>query len=77
MTQKRDKPFNSRTYQGQLEREVVIGGLLVGLVVASGLIYLLWGATVLWTALGCFVLFLALIGVVWLFLKVIEFAARD
>ncbi len=77
MTRKPDKPFNSRKYQGQIERELIVGGLLVGLVVGGGLIYLIWGQTVLLAALGCFGLFLGLIAVLWLFLKGLELAARE
>lgn len=77
MTQKPGKPFNSRTYQGQIERELIVGGMLVGLVVGGGLIYLIWGSTVLWTALGCFGLFLGLIAILWLFFKGLELVGRD
>lgn len=62
---------DSRSYQGRLERELVIGGLLVGLVVGVGLIYLFWGATPALTSLACFGLFLGVIALVWGILFVI------
>ncbi len=77
MTPKPDKPFNSRKYQGQIERELIVGGIIVGVVVGGGLIALIWGSTAFFTALGCFVLFLGLIVVIWLFLKVLEIVSRD
>jgi hypothetical protein len=77
MTRKPEKPFNSRTYQGQIERELIVGGLLVGLIVGGVLIEAIWGSTVLVGALGVFGLFLGLIFAVWLVLKILEFAARD
>ncbi len=59
---------DSRAFQRQLERELIIGGLVIGLLVGDGLIFLIWGPQAAVTALGCFVLFLGLIVVVWLFL---------
>ncbi len=77
MTPKPDKPFNSRNYQGQLERELIIGGILVGVAVGGGLINLIWGSTAFFTALGCFVGFLGLIVILWLFFKLLEIVSRD
>jgi hypothetical protein len=77
MSQKPSKQFNSRKFQGQMERELIIGGIAVGLVVGGGLIYLFWGISALMTSLTCVVSFGGLILVVWLFLKVIEIVSRD
>ncbi len=77
MTPKPDQSFNSRKYQGQIERELIVGGMIVGVVVGGGLIWLIWGNTAFFTALGCFVLFLGLIVVIWAFLKVLEIVSRD
>ncbi len=77
MTSKPDKPFNSRKYQGQIERELIIGGIAITLVVGGGLIALIWGGTAFFTAMGCFALMLALIVIIWLFLKVLEIVSRD
>jgi hypothetical protein len=77
VTQKPEKQFNSRTYQGQLERELILGGIIVGVVVGGGLIALIWGSTVFFSAIGCFVLTLGLVAVIWLFLKVLEIISRD
>ncbi len=74
---KPERPFNSRAYQGKIERELIFGGILITLVVGGGLIALLWGGSAFVAAMGCFVLVLALIGAIWLVLKVIELAARD
>jgi hypothetical protein len=63
---------NSRSYQTRLERELVVGGLLIGLVVGIGLIFLFWGQQAALTALLCFGLFIAIIAVVWGFLQVIS-----
>ena len=71
-----DKPFNSRKYQGQLERELILGGILITLIVGGGLIALFWGGSAFATAMGCFAVAGILIAGLWLFLKVIEIAAR-
>jgi hypothetical protein len=63
---------DSRSYQTRLERELVIGALLIGLVVGIGLIYLFWGAPAAVTGLLCFGLFLGIVAVVWGFLQVIS-----
>ncbi len=77
MPGKPEQPFNSRKYQGQIERELILGGVLITLVVGGGLIALIWGGSAFLTALSCFGLALALGGGIWLFLKVIEIVARD
>lgn len=68
---KSGKEFNSRGYQRRLERELVIGGIVVGALVGVGLIYLIWGANAALTSIGCLVMMVVLIGVVWGFLTVI------
>ncbi len=77
MAGKPEQPFNSRKYQGQIERELILGGILITIIVGGGLIALIWGGTAFFTALGCFGMALALIGGIWLFLKVIELVSRD
>lgn len=61
-----------RSYQSRLERELVIGALIIGLVVGNGLIFLFWGASAALTALLVFGLFLGIIGIVWGFLQVVS-----
>jgi uncharacterized membrane protein len=68
---KSPQEFNSRGYQRRLERELVIGGIVVGALVGVGLIYLIWGTNAAITSIGCFVLMILLIGVVWGFLTII------
>ncbi len=63
---------DSRSYQGKLERELIIGGLVIGLVVGVGLIYLFWGQSAAVTGLLCFGLFLGISAVLWGFLRVIS-----
>ncbi len=72
MSKERPNVTDSRGFQRRLERELIIGGLIVGLVVGIGLIYLFWGQTAALTSLTCFVLFLAIIGLVWGFLRLVE-----
>ena len=76
MTQKPDRPFNSRKYQGQIERELIVGGIIITIVVGGGLIALIWGGTAFFTAMACFALILGLIALIWLFLKVVEIVSR-
>lgn len=77
MPNKSNQSFNSRTYSRQLERELIIGGTIIGVLVGGGLIWLIWGFTQLLVALSCFAGFLVLIGVVWGFLKILELVARE
>lgn len=77
MPPKPDKPFNSRTYGGQVERELIVGAILITLVVGGGLIALIWGRDAFFTALAFFIGALLLSGLVWGFLKVIEIVSRD
>ncbi len=71
------RPFNSRTYQGNVERELILGGILITIVVGGGLIALIWGGGALVAAMSCFALGLGLIGAIWLVLKAIEVVSRD
>lgn len=77
MAKKSEKSFNSRNYQSQLERELIFGGVLVGLVIGGGLIALIWGIPALFVALLCFGGFWILVGLVWGFLKLLEIVTRD
>ena len=77
MSQKPDKPFNSRKYQGQVERELIVGAILITLIVGGGLIALIWGRDAFFTALAFFIGALLLAGLVWGFLKVLEIISRD
>lgn len=76
MTPKSDKPFNSRTFRGQVERELIIGGIIVGVIVGGGLIALIWGIPAFFTALMCLGGFLVLVGIIWGFLKLLEMVSR-
>ncbi len=77
MANKSEKSFNSRNYQGQVERELIFGGVLVGLIVGGGLIALFWGIPGLLTALLFFLGFWILVGLIWGFLKLLEIVTRD
>ena len=77
MSQKPGRPFNSRRYQGQVERELIVGAILITLIVGGGLIALIWGREAFFTALAFFGGALLLAGLVWGFLKVLEIMSRD
>ncbi len=77
MSQKPDKSFNSRKYQGQVERELIVGAILITLIVGGGLIALIWGKEAFLVALMFFGGALLLAGLVWGFLKVLEIMSRD
>ncbi|MGE5141771.1 MAG: hypothetical protein ACM3JD_20075 [Rudaea sp.] len=66
------KPTDSRAFGRQLERELIIGGILVGLVVGVGLILVFWGPAAAVTALACFGLFGLVILLVWLLLLLLS-----
>lgn len=77
MRSRRSNSFDSRRYRGQVERELIIGGIVITLVVGGGLIALFWGSEAFFTALAFFIGALVLAGVVWGFLKFIEIVSRD
>ncbi len=77
MSPKPKPTFNSRKYQGQLERELIIGGIVITLIIGGGLIALIWGLQTFLSALVVFALTLGVIGLVWLFLKLLEIASRE
>ena len=77
MTKKSQNTFDSRKYQGRLERELVFGGVVVGLVIGGGLIALIWGIPALFVALLCFLGFWLMVGLIWGFLKLLEIFTRD
>jgi hypothetical protein len=77
MSSRKSKSFDSRRYRGQVERELIVGGILITLIVGGGLIALFWGREAFFTALAFFVGALLLAGIVWGFLKLVEMAARD
>jgi hypothetical protein len=74
---KPDQSFNSRKYEGQLNRELIFGVIIITIVVGGGIVALRWGHDAFLTALGCIALAVGLGGVLWLFLKFIEIISRD
>ncbi len=76
MTQSHKNVTDSRSYGRQLERELVIGGLIIGLVVGVGLIYIFMGQTAAVTSVLCFGGFLGIIALVWGFLAVIDWLGK-
>ncbi len=77
MSKKPERLFDSRAYRGKIERELIIGGAAITLVVGGGLIALFWGNEAFFTSLLCFVSFAGLVLIVWLFLKLLEVISRD
>ncbi len=59
--QKPQRQFNSRRYQGKIERELMIGAVLIAMIVGGGLIALMWGRDASLTALGCIALAVGLV----------------
>jgi hypothetical protein len=74
---KPDQSFNSRKYEGQLNRELIFGAIIITIVVGGGIVALRWGNDAFLTALVCIALAVGLGGVLWLFLKFIEIISRD
>ncbi len=72
---KPQRPFNSRNYQGQVERELIVGGIIITIVLGGGLVFLIWGRDAFFSALVCIALALGLGALVWLVLKVFELGA--
>lgn len=77
MSSRKPNSFDSRRYRGQVERELIVGGILITLIVGGGLIALFWGREAFFTALTFFISALLLAGIVWGFLKLVEIASRD
>ena len=75
--QKPEQPFNSRGYQGKIERELILGAVLIATGVGGGIIALLWGWEAFLTALSCMALAVGLGALLWLVLKGMEIISRD
>ncbi len=74
---KPERLFDSRAYRGRIERELVLGGIAITIVLGGGLIALIWGRDAFFTALACFVGALGIGALIWLFLKLLELVSRD
>lgn len=72
-----NRSFNSRGYRGQVERELILGAIVITLIIGGGLIALMWGGEAFLAALIFFLGALGLAGGVWGFLKVIEWLGGD
>jgi hypothetical protein len=75
--QKPERRFDSRGYQGKIERELILGAVLIAVAIGGGIIALLWGREAFLTALGCIALALGLGGVIYLVLKLLDIISRD
>ncbi len=73
---KPERPFNSRTFGSQLERELILGGIIITIVLGGGLIALIWGGQAFFAALACFALALGVAAFIWLVLKGAELLGR-
>jgi hypothetical protein len=69
-------PDNPRRYQSQLNRELAFAGLAIALIVGGGLIYLIWGVGALIGAAFIFAVLVALVLVVALVLRLLDWAAK-
>jgi hypothetical protein len=74
---KPEQSFNSRKYEGQLNRELIFGSIVITIGVGGGIVALIWGRDAFLTAVSCIALGVGLGGVVWLFLKFLEIVSRD
>ncbi len=77
MSKKPERPFNSRHYQGQLDRELIIAGIIILVGLGGGLIALIWGAQTFVSSLLCFGGGIGLMAIIWGFLKILEIVSRD
>ena len=75
--QKPERRFDSRGYQGKIERELILGAVLITVAIGGGIIALIWGKDAFLAALGCIALAVGLGGVIYLFLKFLEIISRD
>jgi hypothetical protein len=74
---KAEKQFNSRGYRGMLERELMLGAVLIAVLVGGGIVAWLWGREAFLATFGCIGLAVGVGGVVFLFLKLLEIVSRD
>ena len=71
------RPRDQRADEQAFQRELIAGGIVILVLVGGGLIALLWGVGPMLAALPCFGGALGLGLVLWLVLKVIEWAGRE
>ncbi len=66
-----------RRYGSALDRELIVGGVAILVVVGGGLIAWQWGISTLIPALACFGGVLGLGALIWAILKLFELAGRE
>lgn len=70
------RPVDQRRYRSQLERELIVGGIAILIVVGGGLIALIWGLPALLGALPVVGLVVAIELLLALILKALELLSR-
>lgn len=70
-----DKEYNSRTYQSQTIRQLVVGAIVLVLLVGLAFVASRLGMGALVVAIGTFAAIGVMIALAWLALKVIELVA--
>ena len=70
-------PTDLRRHRVRTDRDLLLGGAAAVLVIGGAFIYLLWGLTTMLAAFACFVGILGLALVLWLVLRLIEWAGKD
>jgi hypothetical protein len=68
------KDFNPRTHQSQTERQLIAGAIALTLLIGLAFVAFRLGEGALFTALGTFAVIGLMIVLIWLALKVIEWA---
>ena len=74
---KPERAFDSRGYRGKIERELILGAVLIAIIIGGGIVAWMWGRDVFLATFGCIVLAVGVGGVIFLFLKFLEIISRD
>ena len=70
-------PDDPRRYQTRLNRELALGGIAIAAIVGGALVNIIWGVRALIGAAIIFAILLALVVVVALVLRLLDWAARE
>ncbi|MGQ9458458.1 MAG: hypothetical protein ACUVXH_13365 [Anaerolineae bacterium] len=69
--------FDPRRHWAETQRNLILGGFAILLVVGGGLIALLYGPGAAGTAISCLLVFMGIFGLLFLILKAMELWTRE
>ena len=76
-TKRNRRSFDPRRHMQQTQGRLIVAGLALLVIVGGGLVWLLYGGAAAITAVSCLLVAAGLVGLLWLFLSILEKWARS